>query len=151
VEALKELINLHPVIVKPLRISESYGDRKTCIIQNWKDICKLGDVGKPIFVQKFLLTDGWDRKLYVIGDKVYGVMRPSFSRESQIKRFKLSEELVETALKIGKNLNLSIYGVDIIQSEGKFYVVDVNDFPSFRNVSGAIERIAELIARRCKR
>ena len=148
-EALREIVSLHPIIVKPFRISEGYGHRKTCIIWSWKDICKLGDASKPILAQKFLLTDGWDRKLYVVDEMVYGMMRPSFSKRGQIRRFQPSEELVEIAFRIGENLGLSIYGVDIIQSQGEFYVVDVNDFPSFRNVSGAIEKIAELITRRC--
>ncbi|MBY9010008.1 MAG: hypothetical protein KGD74_09105 [Candidatus Lokiarchaeota archaeon] len=102
-----------------------------------------------VYIQKFIECDGLERKVYVIGDKAFGIIRKNpiyiFLREkpSKIdadaikrKEFKLSKEIRDFAKILSKELNLRIFGFDLIKLVGKdrFYLIDLNDFPGFRGI-----------------
>ncbi|MBN1802507.1 MAG: hypothetical protein JW891_13430 [Candidatus Lokiarchaeota archaeon] len=46
---------------------------------------------------------------------------------------------------IGRKLGMTVFGVDYVVKNGKQYIVDVNDFPSFRNVPEAVSLISDYI------
>lgn len=55
-------------------------------------------------------------------------------------------EYKDIALKVGKVLGLSIYGVDLIETESGPFIIDVNDFPSFSICrEEAASKIADLV------
>ena len=102
-----------------------------------------------VYIQKFIECDGFERKVYVIGDKVFGIIRenpiyiflrdkPSKIDVDTIKRkeFKISEEIREFAKILSKEINLKIFGFDLIKLNDKdrFYLIDLNDFPGFRGI-----------------
>ncbi|HUW89796.1 MAG TPA: hypothetical protein VMV43_04680 [Candidatus Nanopelagicaceae bacterium] len=102
-----------------------------------------------VYIQKFIECDGFERKVYVIGDKVFGIIRenpiyiflrdkPSKIDVDKIKRkeFKISEEIREFARILSKELNLKIFGFDLIKltDKNRFYLIDLNDFPGFRGI-----------------
>ncbi len=113
-----------------------------------------------MYIQKFIECDGMDRKVYVIGNKVFGVKRenpiylylkkkPKTIDTAEIKRydFELTEELEELARYLGKELNLKLFGFDLVKPlhEEGYYLIDINDFPGFRGVPEAAEEIVHLI------
>jgi ribosomal protein S6--L-glutamate ligase len=51
----------------------------------------------------------------------------------------------EIALRCGRVFGVGLYGVDLITSDGKPYVVDINTFPGFKGVARAAELLAEYI------
>jgi ribosomal protein S6--L-glutamate ligase len=53
----------------------------------------------------------------------------------------------EVALGCGRAFGVGLYGVDLITSGGKPYVVDINTFPGFKGVPNAEELLAEHIMR----
>ncbi len=102
-----------------------------------------------IYIQKFIECDGFERKVYVIGDKAFGIIRenpiyiflrdkPNNINVDTIKRkeFKISEEIRELAEILSEELNLKIFGFDLIKltDKDRFYLIDLNDFPGFRGI-----------------
>jgi len=111
-----------------------------------------------VYIQKFIECDGFERKVYVIGDKVYGIIRenpiyiflrdkPSNINVDTIKRkeFEVNDDIRYLAEILSKELNLKIFGFDLIKltDKDRFYLIDLNDFPGFRgieNVGNALSR-----------
>jgi len=102
-----------------------------------------------VYIQKFIECDGFERKVYVIGDKVFGIIRENpiyiyLSKKPEnidvdtIKRkeFKISEEIRDFAKILSKELNLKIFGFDLIRliNKDRYYLIDLNDFPGFRGI-----------------
>ncbi|MHA1459447.1 MAG: ATP-grasp domain-containing protein [Promethearchaeota archaeon] len=102
-----------------------------------------------IYIQKFIECDGFERKVYVIGDKAFGIIRENpiyiFLRDKpnkidvdtiKRKEFKISKEIKEFAEILSKELNLKIFGFDLIKlsDRDRFYLIDLNDFPGFRGI-----------------
>ena len=45
---------------------------------------------------------------------------------------------------------MNVFGVDfVVNQDGKPYIVDINDFPSFRNIPEAISLISDHIYNTC--
>jgi glutathione synthase/RimK-type ligase-like ATP-grasp enzyme len=102
-----------------------------------------------VYIQKFIECDGFERKVYVIGDKVFGIIRENpiyiYLRNKpnnidvdtiERKEFKISPEIRELAKIFSKELNLKIFGFDLIKLSDKdrYYLIDLNDFPGFRGI-----------------
>ena len=102
-----------------------------------------------IYIQKFIECDGFERKVYVVGDKAFGIIRenpiyiylrnkPNNIDVDTIKRkeFKITPEIKELAEILSKELNLKIFGFDLIKLSDKerYYLIDLNDFPGFRGI-----------------
>jgi ribosomal protein S6--L-glutamate ligase len=108
---------------------------------------------RPLLVQRTVASDGKDLKVYVVGEWVAAVERMVGARTEAEKRgtaMEVAAEIREAALACGRTLGLEIYGVDFMRSpdDGRFWVVDVNAFPSFRGIEGASERIVRLLMER---
>ncbi len=102
-----------------------------------------------VYIQKFIECDGFERKVYVIGDKVFGILRenpiyiflrdkPSNINVDTIKRkeFEVNDDIKYLAEILSKELNLKIFGFDLIKltDKDRFYLIDLNDFPGFRGI-----------------
>ena len=101
---------------------------------------------EPAFAQRFHANDGVDRKIYAIGGRLYGVKKIFPRRTEDEKRgepFVLSPELREIALRCGRAFGLDLYGVDVIESGGIPYVVDMCSIPGFKGVPDAPHLLAQ--------
>lgn len=105
----------------------------------------------PYLVQERLAHPGLDRKVFVIGDHVRGVLRPwppSAPGDKQGQAFAPTAEEVALATRVGSTLGLEVYGVDLVPTAAGPVVVDVNPFPGFKGVEGAAPALAaHLLAR----
>jgi len=103
---------------------------------------------EPAFAQRYHRPQGRDRKLYVIGGQVFGVKKV-FPRRTEADRqgepFIPSAELHDIALRCGRAFGIDLYGVDIIESAGQPYVVDVTSIPGYKGVPDAPRRLAQYI------
>jgi ribosomal protein S6--L-glutamate ligase len=113
---------------------------------------------EPVVLQEFVEGDGWDVKLWVIGETVHAARRRTVlvtgavgdqKRSFPIPAADLASEWRQIALRVGDGFGLDFYGVDLLPSERGPLVVDVNAFPGFRSVPGASAALAALIERRC--
>lgn len=138
-------LNGEPLIVKPHR--GSYGEGIQ-ILKNNSDY--ENSIKGGYFVQEFLKTSGHDLKVYVIGNKVFGLKRkfPASSFSEKLgSPTKISPEVESLALRIGALFNLQIYGIDFVESSDGVYVIDVNYFPGFIGVANATTVLADYIIR----
>ncbi|MFX1280825.1 MAG: hypothetical protein ACFFA3_15725 [Promethearchaeota archaeon] len=61
-------------------------------------------------------------------------------------RVPIDKQLKRRILRLGRKLGMTIFGIDyILNKDGVPYIVDVNDFPSFRSVPEAVSLISDYI------
>ena len=83
-----------------------------------------------------------------LGTQVFGVQRvwPARTYEEKLgEPFTVPPELRDIALRCGEVFGIDLYGLDIIESLGRPYVVDVSSFPGFKGVPDAALRLADYI------
>lgn len=99
----------------------------------------------PYLVEELIEHDGTDRKLYVAGDHVVGLLKPStltHGHTTQGRPFDVSPGLSELARRTLQHLDLHLAGVDVVIGPDGPVVVDVNAFPGYRGVEGAARAVA---------
>lgn len=142
---LAPLLDDGPLVVKPHRGSQGRG------VQVVWDADELQDVATsdgPVFAQRYTQHQGRDRKLYSIGGQLFGVKRvwPARNYEDRVgEPFTVTPELHDIAVRTGTAFGLDLFGLDIVVSDGRPYVVDINPFPGFKGVPDAALRLANYI------
>lgn len=144
-EELALLLDAGPVILKSCRNS---GGRGVRVIWDTDELHDIPTNRGPVFAQRYHEPREYDRKIYCVGGRLFGVQRvwPARTYEDKIgKPFTITPELREIALRCGRAFGLELYGLDLIVSDGHPYVVDVSDFPGFKGVPDAALRLADYI------
>ena len=133
-----------PLVCKPARGSQGRG---VSILRTEADLAELpATASEPLIVQRWHRPDGPDRKLYLIGDQVFGVLRPFPARTYEEKLgepYPVSAELRDIVLRCGAAFDLQLCGVDVVESDGRPYVVDFSSFPGFKGVPDVALRLAD--------
>ncbi|HEV8455584.1 MAG TPA: hypothetical protein VGQ24_11860 [Gemmatimonadales bacterium] len=152
-DKLAPLLEAGPLIVKPYRGSDGQGIR---IIRSAAELADVphGKEGKerhgkePVFAQRYHPPQGRDRKMFSIGGRIFGVKKV-FPRRAEVDKhgepFTPTPELCEIVLRCGQAFGIDLYGVDIIESDGTPYVVDMNSIPGFKGVPDAPLRLARYL------
>ena len=97
---------------------------------------------EPVIAQAFIANDGFDIKFWVIGEDLSAARRRSAleaidkTADEHLAPEDLPEEWVRTARAAGAALGLELYGADLLITDGRPVVVDVNPFPGFRGARG---------------
>ena len=159
-ESFKNWASQHlPFVIKSHYQHDKYM-RFTFLVKEIEDInkfCKMYSnfLYYDVYIQEFIESDGVDRKIYVVGDKIFGIKRENpiyiYLRNhvetinvDQIERetFEVPESMKTLATILSKNLNLKIFGFDLVKPINKeeYYLVDLNDFPGLRGIAN-IEKI----------
>jgi ribosomal protein S6--L-glutamate ligase len=141
---LAPLLDGAGLVVKPYRGSQGVGVR---VVRHERELAELSGNG-PLLVQRYHPPDGLDRKIYCIGRQIFGVERvwPARTRREKLGRpFAVKGELREIALRCGAAFGISLFGLDVIMSGGRPYVVDNSSFPGFKGVPNAPLHLAEYI------
>jgi len=113
-------------------------------------------------LQRFIEHGGRDIRTFVVGDKVLGAVyrirkgaiTTNVARGGRTELCELDEELKRLSILSARTLKAEICGVDIVESKGERYVIEVNSCPSWKgfqsatgiNVAG---EIAEYFLRGC--
>ncbi|MFN0083942.1 MAG: RimK family alpha-L-glutamate ligase [Blastocatellia bacterium] len=143
---LADLLADGPIVVKPFwAASQGRGVR---VIREARELASLDPVEDLLFAQRYNPPDGRDHKLYVIGEQVFGVRRvwPPKTLEDKLgEPFEVPGEMREIALRCGRAFGVGLYGVDLITSGGRSYIVDLNTFPGFKGVPDAASLLADFI------
>src|SRR5438309_1274215 len=135
-----------PLVVKPYRRSRAPGTSPE-VVRDAAELAALGPIEEPVFAQRYHPLDGPPRKIYAIGGELFGVLR----RQPERPLFPLSRELTDLARRCGAAFGIDLFGVDIVESGGRPYVVDMKSFPSFRGVPEAPRRLADYISAAAER
>jgi ribosomal protein S6--L-glutamate ligase len=148
VDDLLPLLKDGPLITKPYRGSRGIGIK---VVQNADDMKDLADQ-KQILAQRYHTPDdseGRFHKIFRIGGQIFGSKRiwPLRKYEDKLgEPYVISPELEDIAYKIGDVFGITLYCADIVISDGRPYVVDVNKFGSFMGVPNAPKLLVEHIS-----
>lgn len=144
-ELLAPLLVEGPLVIKPYRGSRGRGVH---VIWDADEIDEISALDGPIFAQRYQKPQGLDRKIYCIGNQIFGVERvwPAVTYEEKVGRpFTITSELREIALRCERAFGVDLMGLDVVFSGNRPYVVDVNCFPGFKGVPDAALRLADYI------
>jgi ribosomal protein S6--L-glutamate ligase len=147
---LAGLLESGPLIMKPYRGSRGEGIR---IVRHVRELAELPSDG-PILAQRYEQPDGRDVKIFRIGSRLFGVRRiwPLRTYQDKIgEPFRLTPALRDIALGCGRAFGIDLYGLDVVLSGGRPYVVDVNKFGSYMGVPDAPRLLADHVYAACER
>ncbi len=127
------------VVIKPLFGSKGIGISRLNdkgLAENV--IISLGQLNKIFYLQEFIEHNNRDIRILVIGNKaVAGMFRVSDNWKTnvhagaQVEPIELNKELKTLAVKAAQVVKTEIAGVDIVESENGYLVLEVNSIPGF--------------------
>ena len=143
-----------PIVIKSHYQHDKY-NRFNFLVQKIEEVDKFCERYKEflyydVYIQKFIESDGIERKIYVVGDKVFGIKRENpiykFLREKpenidvsliERERFRVTKDIIKLSNILSVKLNLKIFGFDLVRpiNQNIYYIIDLNDFPSFVGIS----------------
>ena len=142
----------YPLILKPILGDNCRGLR---LVNTPKELRKVKWPEPVALAQCFLPSDGYDLKLYGIGDEIWVVRKPSPLRQHKGRAARhhqtpaellpLTPELRDLGRRCGNLFGLEFYGVDCIQTANGPSVIEVNEFPNYTSVPEAGEKLAEYL------
>jgi len=160
----------YPIILKPI-----FGDNsRGLLVINSPEEMAGTDWPEPVaLAQRHFQTDGYDLKLYGIGDEIWAVRKASpfnaplcgslssslscppseriddgASKEGLAP---ITPELTDLGRRCGRLFGLDLFGVDCIETEEGVLVIEINDYPNYTNVPDSNERLADYVVRRATR
>ncbi|UGT38816.1 ATP-grasp domain-containing protein [Nocardia yamanashiensis] len=136
----------YPLVVKPADGSSGRGVRLIRRPEQLDVMIGEGPDGVHI-AQPYVPNSGVDLKVYSVRGQLFGTERtsPLAGDGSADRPVRLSREVRKIAARVGEVFGLDLFGVDIVIGPDGPVVVDVNDFPSFRQVPDAVATVAQAI------
>lgn len=126
----------YPLILKP-----ALGDncRGIQVVPSRQVLATVAWPEPVVIAQQFVANDGFDLKLYVIGERVWAVRKPSplLARTGTGVPCPLGAGWRELAQRCGELFGLRLFGVDCIETADGPLVIEVNDFPNYTGVPEA--------------
>lgn len=143
--SLEPLLDEGPVVLKPARAGAGTGAR---VLWDVEELPDLGLSGEAWLAQRLQETSVRDRKLYRIGDQVFGVKRrwPATSVADKVgEPFTVTAALREITDRAAQALGSDLFGIDLIETSDGPVAVDVHPFPGFKGVPNGALRLADYI------
>ncbi|WP_439946720.1 ATP-grasp domain-containing protein [Streptomyces sp. BBFR109] len=138
----------YPIVVKP---ADGSSGRAVHLVRSPDRLAALAPelAGEGLLIaQPYIPNSGVDIKVYGVGGELYATERRSPLHPDHAapeRRVPLSDEVAAVAAQAGVVYGLDLYGVDVVLGPDGPVVVDVNDFPSFRQVPDATARVARAV------
>jgi len=149
VDQLRAALEHGPLVIKPYRkLSRAAPGEGIHVVRDAAELAALPPISEPVFAQRYHASDGPDRKIYSIGSEIFGVLRswPARTHREKVGQpFTPDPELVDITRRCGAALGTDLFGVTVVESGGKPYVVDMTSIPGFKGVPDAARRLAEYI------
>lgn len=134
------------VVLKPVFGAEGRGitrlNDENLALRAFKMLAQLGAV---LYLQPFIEHEGYDLRLLVIGERVWGMKRSNaldwrtnVSRGATAERIDVDARLVELALRATRAVGALVAGVDLLPArDGRLYAIEVNAVPGWKALAGA--------------
>jgi ribosomal protein S6--L-glutamate ligase len=160
--AIKEVPPEHfPLLLKPYLGDNARG------IATVRDPSELDDLSwhdGMVLAQTFVPAGGLDIKVYVAGERMWAVRRPSplgieagWSPDGEVgeadepsRAVSMTPTLRRLATSCGALFGLELFGIDVLESPEGPVVVDVNEFPNYTGVPDAPEVIGKMVIARLR-
>ncbi|MFX1376795.1 MAG: hypothetical protein ACFFA0_13380 [Promethearchaeota archaeon] len=131
-------------------------DRILGVAKSFSELKKItkGFKNNNLFFQEYIGEFDIIYKIYLIGRWAVSITsynrlqdKDDFSPLDLIHiRVPIEKQLKRRVLRLGRKLGMAIFGIDyILTGDGTPYIVDVNDFPSFRSIPEAVSLISDHI------
>jgi ribosomal protein S6--L-glutamate ligase len=132
------------VAVKPIFGGEGRGitriNDEALALRAFKMLEALGAV---LYVQEFIAHEGFDIRLFVVGDRVFGMRRMSetdwrtnVSRGARAEPLEVTTDLAELACRAAAAVGAPLAGVDLLPGrDGRLYTLEVNAVPGWRTLA----------------
>lgn len=144
------------VVVKPIFGGEGRGltriSDEDLALRAFKMLENLGAV---IYQQQFVDHEGFDLRLLVLGDEVWGIRRrnnsdwrTNVSRGAIAEPLNVTDEFADLAMRATASVGAVFAGIDLLPGrDGKTYVLEVNGVPGWRALSQTlhVDIAAELL------
>jgi ribosomal protein S6--L-glutamate ligase len=107
---------------------------------------------EPVVAQEFAASDGYDIKVWVIGEDLSAARRRSAletidkTADEHLDPAALPADWTRAARGAGAALGLQLYGVDLLITDGRPVVVDINPFPGFRGAHGPADSLLRFLS-----
>ncbi|MFQ6136469.1 MAG: RimK family alpha-L-glutamate ligase [Candidatus Hydrothermarchaeales archaeon] len=98
-------------------------------------------INADYMIQEYVETGGRDIRVFVVGGEAIGAIwkiapegewRTNISRGGKAEAMELNEELEELCLKSARTIGVEVCGVDVVQDEKGYKIIEVNAVPDFR-------------------
>ncbi|MEU7434630.1 hypothetical protein AB0B07_27925 [Streptomyces sioyaensis] len=144
-----------PLVVKPADGSSGRAVRLVATPDRLLEPVAPGDgAGGLLIAQPYVPNSGTDLKVYSVAGELYATERCSPlhpAHDVRERQVPLTAEVARIAARIGEVFGLDLYGVDILLGPEGPVVVDINDFPSFRQVPDAVARVSAAVLELARR
>ena len=136
------------VVVKPLFGAEGRGiARLTDEALAQRAFSMLVQMGAVLYVQQFIPHDGFDLRVLVVGNRMWGMRRrnpldwrTNVSRGATSEPLELNVELAEMARRAVDAIGAPVAGVDLLPAkDGKVYALEVNAVPGWQALSRTLK------------
>ena len=136
------------VVVKPLFGGEGRGIMRLSDEDlAWRAFHGLQQLRAAIYVQEFIPHDGFDVRLFVLGDRVLGMRRvnpldwrTNVSRGARAEPLSVDESWARLARAAAAAIDAQIAGVDVVPArDGRRYVIEVNAVPGWKALARALD------------
>ena len=144
-DLLAPLLARGPLVLKPYHGSDGIGVR---VVKSVAELAAVPPGRDPVFAQRYHAPQGRDRKIYVVGGQLFGVKKVfpiRTEQDGQGEPFTPRPELCEIARRCGQAFGIDLYSVDIIESDGRPYVVDMCSIPGCGGVPDAPRHLASYL------
>ncbi|MET8183234.1 hypothetical protein [Streptomyces sp. NPDC005336] len=137
-----------PLVVKP---ADGSSGRAVRLVPSPDRLAALGSelTGEGMLIaQPYVPNSGIDLKVYCVGGELYATERGSPlgpDRGVRGRRVALTPEVAAITAEVGSVYGLDLYGVDVLLGPDGPVIVDVNDFPSFKEVPDAAARVGRAV------
>jgi ribosomal protein S6--L-glutamate ligase len=130
IQHLAEHVPSYPLVLKPV-----FGDnaRGLKVVQTAEELLQLEWEEPMVLAQQYIPNNGYDLKLYAIGDEIWAVRKPSplsDLQQGKAEPVPISPELVALGRQCGELFELELYGVDCILTPDGPTVIEINEFPN---------------------
>jgi RimK family alpha-L-glutamate ligase len=142
------------VVLKPLFGSRGIGSTRISNVDVAARIFSTIEFNHGVlYLQEFLPHGDSDIRAFVIGDRVIAAMqrvgeswKTNVSQGARPVAINLTEDLEALALRAAKAAGCKIAGVDILEHEGRYLVIELNSQPGWRGLQSVTEaKIADCI------
>jgi ribosomal protein S6--L-glutamate ligase len=135
-----------PLVLKPV-----LGDngRGLHVVEEPEGLASVAWSDGLVLAQRYVEADGVDLKVYVAGEDIWAVRRPSplSPRPDEPVPAPMTPALRRLVRGCRDEFGLLLFGLDVLESSDGPVVVDVNEFPNYTGVGEAPEVIGRLLLR----